>query len=402
MTVFLPSSRGMTVATPLFRQFLFEDPFALVLHWIKVLPLRLDLVIGLQLLVGFREAEALGHGGAGHVDHHQQVDPQAAVGLLDAGQVEVEDVVVFEGAQQVPPAEREEAAVGPAEGVGEAGHGDHEADHLVLVVDHGLDQVLVDEGEVLLDVIMDLALGQRHRAVDLVEGLVEQVEELHGPVQDILFLLELEQAQVAALADAVGQAHQLLGEGRHVGGHLGAELDVVDLLGEAQRLEQPGIIGVVVVAGDGRQLVEALDQHPLGVEVAEAVRAGHGLQAQLPRPVLGGGEQGGGDLGVVDAVEPAEAQVLRLVLLVGGVVVDGGDAARQFAFLISHEQLAVGVLESRVLLPVKYLQLVADQLRHPEGMLLVKGNGKHDEMFQVGLRLDFLDFDSHGHLAGRL
>ncbi len=129
---------------------------------------------------------------------------------------------------------------------------------------------------------------------------------------------------------------------------------------------------MVVIAGDGRQLVETLDQHPLGVEVAEAVRAGHGLQAQLLCPAFGGGEKGGGDLGVVDAVEPAETQVFGAVFLVGGAVVDGGDAAGQFAFLIGHEQLAVRVLEGRVLFPVEDLDLVADQLRHPEGVAFVQ------------------------------
>ena len=109
-----------------------------MLHRIEIFPLRLDLVVGLQLLVAFGEAEALGHGASRHLHHHQQVDALAAVGFLDARQVEIQDVVLLQGTQQMPPAQGEKTAVGFLEGLGEAGHGQHEADHLVLLVDNHL------------------------------------------------------------------------------------------------------------------------------------------------------------------------------------------------------------------------------------------------------------------------
>lgn len=79
-----------------------------MLHRVEVLPLRLDLGVGLQLLVALGELEALGHGAARHLHHHQQVDALAAVFLQDAGQVEVEDVMLLlQGAQDVEQAEGE-------------------------------------------------------------------------------------------------------------------------------------------------------------------------------------------------------------------------------------------------------------------------------------------------------
>ena len=163
------------------------------------------------------------------------------------------------------------------------------------------------------------------------------MEQFLGPAQDLFLLGILQQAKAAAFLDAVGQAQQLFGEGRHVRGHLGAELDVVDLLQEALALDQFLVVGKIVVAGDGRQLVEALDQHPLRIEIAEAVRSGDRFMAQVLCPALDGLEKGGCDLGIVYGVEPAEAQVFRAVFLVGGAVVDGGDAPGRLAILVGQE-----------------------------------------------------------------
>ena len=374
-----------------------------MLHRVEILPLRLDLGVGLQLLVALGEAEALGHGAARHLHHHHQVNALAAVLPLYAGQVKIEDIVLLlQGAQDVEQAEGEEAAVGFLEGLGQAGHGQHERNHLVLVVDHDLDQVLVDEAEVFLDEIEHLPVGQRHGAVDLLEGLVDDVEDLLDAVHDVLFLVEMQELEAAALLDPFGQAQQFLGERRHVLGHRAAEFDVVDILGKAQVFDQFLVVGKIVIAGDGRLLVEALDQHALRVQVAEAVRAGERFQAELPGPGLDRREQGGGDLGIVGGVEPAEAQVPGLVFLVGHAAVDGGDAADGLAVPPGDELAGVGVLEGRVLFLVEDLHVVGDQLWHPIGIVLVHRKRDLDERFQVFFVQDFLDSDAHGHLTRRL
>ena len=161
------------------------------------------------------------------------------------------------------------------------------------------------------------------------------------------FLEILQQAKAAAFQDAIGQAQQLLGKGRHVVGHLGAEFDVIDLFFEALVLDQLPVVGEIVVAGDGGLLVEALHQHALGIEVAEAVRPGDRFQVQLPRPLLHGLEQGGGHFGVVGGVEPAEAQVPGVVFFVGGAVINGGDASAKLVILVGQKQPRIGVLVSR-------------------------------------------------------
>jgi hypothetical protein len=299
----------------------------------------------------------------------------------------------------VPPSQWEKMAVGLLERPGEAWHGKHEADHLVLVVDHHLQKILVHEGKILLDEVVDLSLGQGHGAVDLLERLVQQVEQFLGPAQDLLFLGILQQAKAAAFQDAVSQAQQLLGKGRHVCGHLGAEFDVVDILGETQTLDQFLVVGKIVVAGDGRKLVEALDQHALRVKIAKTLRAREGFQAQIPRPLLNGLEQGGDDFRVVGGIEPAEAKVLRPILFIGDTAVDGGDAPDRLAVLVGQELPRIGILESRVLFLIEYLHFVVDQLRHPYGNVFVQCKGQLDERLQVPFVYHFTDSDAHGHLV---
>ena len=186
-----------------------------MLHRVEILPLGLDLGVAFQFLVAFGEADALGIGRIGDFDHHQQVHPLATVGFPDPGQAEIQDIVLLDGLQNMPPAQGQQSAAGLLEGLGKAGHGQHETDHLVLLVDHGLEQVLVDEGEILLDEVMDLFFGQGHGAVDLLERLVQQVEQLLGAGQDLFFIGELQHAHAAALLDALGQAQQLFGKSIH-------------------------------------------------------------------------------------------------------------------------------------------------------------------------------------------
>jgi len=81
----------------------------------------------------------------------------------------------------VEPTEWQETAARLLKGPAQVGHGDHEADHLVPLIDHYRDQVLVDEADVFLDVVMLLPIGQGHRSVDLLVGFVEQFEELDRP-----------------------------------------------------------------------------------------------------------------------------------------------------------------------------------------------------------------------------
>lgn len=283
--------------------------------------------------------------------------------------------------------------------LGQAGHGQHEGDHFVLVVDHDLDQVLVDEAEVFLDEIAHLLVGQRHGTVDLLKGLVDDDENFLDAVHDILLFFEMEELEAAALLDPFGQAQQFFRESRHVLGHSATELDVVDLLGEAQVLDQFLVIGIIVVAGDGRLLVVALDQHALRVEVAEAVGPGDCLHAQFPRPPFDRPEQGRGDLGVVGGIEPAEAQVLGVVFLVGDAAVDGGDTAGGLAVPEGQEKPGIGILIGRVLLLVEDLHIVVDQLRNPVWIALVHRERELDECFQVFFVENFPDRDAHGHLA---
>ena len=124
------------------------------------------------------------------------------------------------------------------------------------------------------------------------------------------------------------------------------------------------VVGVVVDGGHSAHLVEAFDEHALGVHVAEAHGADDARHALAASPYLDGLEQGVDDILVIDEVHPAEAHVLLAEFLVGGGVDDGGDAAYGHAVAVSHERLRAAVFESRVLVGHEGVDFVKHQRRH--------------------------------------
>ena len=74
------------------------------------------------------------------------------------------------------------------------------------------------------------------------------------------------------------------------------------------------------------------------------------LHALLAQPGLGGGEQAGEDLGIVDGLEQAEVPGRVLVALDVQVVHLRADAADRLGAAIGDPELRAGVLEERVLL----------------------------------------------------
>ena len=243
--------------------------------------------------------------------------PFPAIFLLDSRHEEIKSVVFLQSAQDVEEAEGEEPAPRLLQGFRETGNGEQKPHHDVLVVQHDLDELGIGEGQILADVVVLLFLRQGDGAVQLVEGLVDQLEQLLAPLAaQHLDVGEMLQAEAVPLGRPLGELDHLLGDDGALR-RQGLELHVVHLLGEPQALQQRRIVGMVVEDRDGCQLFESLHQHALGVQVGEAVRSGERDHALFGRPrVLDGADQRGGHIEIVYCVEPAEAQVLRPVLFV--------------------------------------------------------------------------------------
>ena len=62
---------------------------------IKVFPLGLDFFIVFQFGVGFAEFDTFFQGYFDYFEYHEQIDAQSAIFFLNAGQVEIQDIIFF-------------------------------------------------------------------------------------------------------------------------------------------------------------------------------------------------------------------------------------------------------------------------------------------------------------------
>ena len=136
---------------------------------------------------------------------------------------------------------------------------------------------------------------------------------------------------------------------------------IVVLDPSAELLHVFGVIGIVVDGGHGAELVEAHDEHALGVEVSEAERTHHGGHALAAPPLLNGIEEGAAYLDVVDEINPSEAYILLLPALVGAVVDDGGYAASYLSVLIGEEVFGLAEVKSHVAVAPQRVHVVHEQ-----------------------------------------
>ena len=147
---------------------------------------------------------------------------------------------------------------------------------------------------------------------------------------------------------------------------------VVVLDPSAKLLHVLRIVGVIVDRGHGAELVEAHDEHALGIEVGEAKRANHGGHALALAPSLNGVEESLCHLYVIHEIYPAKAHVFLAELLVGAIVDDGGHATGELAILISHEILRLAEVKGDVLVTAESVHVIKKQSRGIIGVALVK------------------------------
>ena len=155
----------------------------------------------------------------------------------------------------------------------------------------------------------------------------------------------------------------------------------------AQLLHVLRIIRIVVTGRHRAEPVKAPRQHTLGVHVGKAQRSYDILHALLPAIVLYGLEQGIRHIQVVDEVNPAEAHVLLLPLLVGFVVDDGSHTSDHLPILHGKVILSFAEVKGRIPVFRQRVQLVAVEIGHIVGIALVEIIMELDKSLQVFLRL---------------
>src|SRR3954469_19237392 len=283
---------------------------------------------------------------------------------LDAEETHAHAVHDLVAAQEVPPAERQQAAVHPAQhlvdvrrrdgdrgGVAVGRLGDH---HPVGVEDEL--KLAGQEAERLLRVRREVPVLAPGRVVDLGEAVHIAPQRAAGHM---------------AQRDAVARL-ELLGELEDDRQHLGPVGDhelpheEVHRLGQAGLLAAPLIVGRVPRHLDQRRALEALDQDSALVVHREVHRADHAVAAARLQPLLGGGQQRRQDLGVVLELEEAEHPPARVVVGVEEVVELGADPPDDAPVAAGQEQLRVALAEERVVAPVEEQVALQAQRGHPD------------------------------------
>ena len=133
-----------------------------------------------------------------------------------------------------------------------------------------------------------------------------------------------------------------------------------------------GIVGVVVYAVHGAQLVIPLGEHAFQVHVGESQRPHHLVHSPFFSPVLYGLQQQSRYFCVIDEVNPSESDGLLIPLLVGLVVDDGAYASHYLPVASCQEPFCFTEAESRVLLLVECVQGVLQEVGYGIGVVLVQ------------------------------
>ena len=301
---------------------------------------------------------------------------------------QVYGIVLPEGFQHVHPAGGEQPSPVLLHGGGQTGCAYAEGDHLVVLIHDETGGVGVDQRREFGSILFDLFIRQIHRAVQRGVGHVHQVEKRLQQRQIRQPALGLHDVQMVALEHEV---RQLLPppDGFLVGGHGDELLDPVHVLHVAQRRHVVDVVGVIIVCKEAAAAVEALHQHALTVHVGEAQRPMHRGAAQLPRPVLHGGEQRSGYLGIVDKVHLGEPHPVGAPLFIGLAAADGADAPHDLPVPFRQPAPRVAVGERRIFLTVPVGQVIAIRGGHELRYAAVQLIGIIHEPAQLRLRGHF-------------
>ena len=286
-----------------------------MLDLFEALPLVLDGVVVLQIEVGLRVLDAVV---VQHIEHGAADDRRHAavqIGRLDRDQSEVDDGRVLDRFEQADQRGGGQLALRLLDSPRDGGEADADADGFILLVEDDGDVLEVDDQLERRDDLRLHALGEGDGAVEVLVALVDDLEEAVAVLLDeVVDVLRFAEVEVIALHDEI---RHLLHGAVVVLGRIDLAFRPVDLLLIAQPLDQPAVVLSVVLFLKGGELVEALDEQTLALQIGEAERPADGVHALGDRPFLDRGEELLCDLGAVDRVEAVEAHTLLMTLLVG-------------------------------------------------------------------------------------
>src|SRR5437763_7015918 len=297
-------------------------------------------------------------------------------------------------AQEVPPAEGQDAALHALQHLVDVRNGDRRAnglalaglgDHEPVPVEHELELHRVGV-HVLLRVGHEAPVAPPGRVVDLPESLEVAPQTATPHLADADAVLRLE----------------LLRQLEHDRQDLRAVLDLRRPHVEVHRLLETRLLAEALVVGrmpgllDHRLALEALDQHPRLVVHREVHRTHHAVPPALPEPVGGGVQQRGQRLGVLLELQEAEHAPAVVVEVVKGVVALGADPAGHAAVPAGQEELRVGVLEVGVEALREEQPPLQPQRGNPDRLVSMQSVRQLDELPQVPAGCDRAHVRRHG------
>ena len=175
-----------------------------------------------------------------------------------------------DGAQQVEPAGREQAAAALPHWLSQARRKHAERRELALCVRDERDIPEVDERQKLRGVVFDLPLSERDDAVELTVFAVDETEDLGDPGLQLPLAFEVHNPEAATGEQPVTDTSHARLLGRL---HSDDVLRPVSLLFKAIALHEFRVIGEVVIGDEHAVALESVDEHALFIQVTEADRA---------------------------------------------------------------------------------------------------------------------------------
>ena len=203
------------------------------------------------------------------------------------------------------------------------------------------------------------------------ESLVVGRADARRPLDQLALVPELFDPQVAAFEHAFGDTLDAFRNFEGLRGQVAG--NEVHFLFEAERLDQFGVIGVVVIHHRHHlAMLKAQHLDAVAIERRETFGTDQCLHAAFPRPVKDRSEERARNGLVVHTFEERELRFFGLVIFVEGFVHARADTTHVFTVADGEEEVRFGVTKEGMLLTIERQVRVHEKRRHPLRTVLVK------------------------------
>ena len=291
---------------------------------------------------------------------------------------------LFQPAQQLDPAEREQRSVERADRFVEVGQGHHERDRVAIQLgDH--DQILEHDRFQLLAGMRDFGVGDRHEAPILAPGVVQYAKDDRRLLVE-LRLVDIADANAAIffarLDDALNERGKLLRDIQLIG------LELLDR--RVSRTLDHRLIGRAVMPHHHRgRMVMPVDQQPRLFPDGQRNRPQHPRHALRAQPLLGRRDQRLANLRIrrLEQAEIAGARPHALFRrLAERKLVDmRGHAPHDLPVAARQKILRSGMAKKGILPRRQQFLDLGLQRRNPAGVLGIEPPGQVDKRLHIGL-----------------